>query len=481
MTNTSEQIQKKISRYVTISVIMLALLIAAISIYPFYIKLRESEQNDLVFVRNTSGIIVNNYINQMKMIAQHISNESNRAGYDSVKLARLIDASTNIVGMIKLDSNNQVILQSGKTSFFKQDSIPQSKEATVLSTPVAWNDHYYIAASCPVLDAQSVKIGTDIILFDITALQAKIDKKLQFRIGEVIIADTQNTSPYIFSPNKSQWNSAIQSNKFLSTTIKLAASDQVEGVSSGMVDKKAIYIAYAPLNEPGWVIATIIKKSNLFADLESTTLLIIIIIALVMLLFIIGLHYTLSPLTGKIILRDIELANKIEESQKRLREANKRLSTLVNQDPLTNAYNRRGFNREMEKIFSQAKRRSTPFTLFFIDVNKFKAINDTYGHDAGDLLLQQLATRISESMRKEDVVARIGGDEFAVISPNISEKEADTVRQKISECTQLPVMFEDQPLNYSISIGSATYPINGDSIESILSFADAVMYKHKSR
>ncbi len=119
-------------------------------------------------------------------------------------------------------------------------------------------------------------------------------------------------------------------------------------------------------------------------------------------------------------------------------------------------------------------------TILFIDLNGFKQLNDMLGHDAGDEILKETANRLKESVRSEDVVFRIGGDEFVVILKNITQaSDARIVVTSILERFTTPFMFQGKPLEISLSIGIATSPDDSKNSEEILKFADIAMYSAK--
>ncbi len=114
----------------------------------------------------------------------------------------------------------------------------------------------------------------------------------------------------------------------------------------------------------------------------------------------------------------------------------------------------------------------------FIDLDNFKAVNDHFGHQAGDQLLKQIANLLQHQLRATDSVARMGGDEFAVILPRTNIEQAHLAAERFSKAIKaLPINF---PFPVSASIGFALYPEHGDSAESLLAFADRAMYQAKA-
>ncbi|MBF0195509.1 MAG: EAL domain-containing protein [Magnetococcales bacterium] len=149
-------------------------------------------------------------------------------------------------------------------------------------------------------------------------------------------------------------------------------------------------------------------------------------------------------------------------------------------DTLTSIPNRKLFHDRLGQAILHAQRSAKPIALMFIDLDRFKGINDSLGHDAGDELLIETAKRLSQSVRKSDTVARFGGDEFTVILPQIEHTSmVDLVARKILEQMRLPFNLQKQNVSISSSIGIAMYPSDGSTIEELLKNADSAMYQAK--
>lgn len=164
------------------------------------------------------------------------------------------------------------------------------------------------------------------------------------------------------------------------------------------------------------------------------------------------------------------------------KENEKVMKRLALYDPLTNLANRSLLNDRFNQIKALSKRNNRRFGLMFIDLDKFKTINDLYGHYIGDLVLQHIATCIQKATRREsDIVARVGGDEFVVIIPEIDLKEelriiADNICKAISE----PFICETHRISITASIGISIYPDNGITEIELMKMADTGMYKSKN-
>ncbi len=145
-------------------------------------------------------------------------------------------------------------------------------------------------------------------------------------------------------------------------------------------------------------------------------------------------------------------------------------------DPLTGLANRRGMLQKMDAAF----KRQQPFALMYIDLDKFKPVNDTYGHEAGDAVLRKVAEIFNSCVRDEDTVARLGGDEFTIILYGMTDREQIEERAKrIMEVINEPIWLNDLRIKLGASIGITVAPTDGASVESILQAADETMYAVK--
>ncbi|MCB5185888.1 diguanylate cyclase [Methylobacillus gramineus] len=157
-----------------------------------------------------------------------------------------------------------------------------------------------------------------------------------------------------------------------------------------------------------------------------------------------------------------------------------RLQHMAQYDQLTTLPNRGFLCDRLDTALSSAKRTQEGLSLLYLDLDKFKQVNDTLGHDIGDLLLQEVATRLKLSIRESDTVARIGGDEFVVLLPHISlPEQAELVAEKIRHMLNEPFTLGDHILTISPSIGIALYPEHGHDKLELLKHADNAMYSAK--
>ncbi|WP_353152873.1 diguanylate cyclase [Herminiimonas fonticola] len=171
-----------------------------------------------------------------------------------------------------------------------------------------------------------------------------------------------------------------------------------------------------------------------------------------------------------------QIANAIERQQAQIR-----LQQMAQYDQLTGLPNRGFLYDRLKVALLTARREHLRFALLYLDLNKFKQVNDTLGHDIGDLLLQEFAKRLKNCMRESDTVARVGGDEFVVLLQGIpSLEQAALVVEKIRSSFNQPFNIDGHILNVMPSIGIALYPEHGDDEHQLLKHADQSMYHDKS-
>ncbi len=161
------------------------------------------------------------------------------------------------------------------------------------------------------------------------------------------------------------------------------------------------------------------------------------------------------------------------------KQADDRLIWLSHYDELTGLANRRLFTDQLQHVISMAHRTNESVSLFYLDLDRFKFVNDTMGHAMGDEVLKETARRISSTLRDSDIAARLGGDEFALLLPETDADGAAPVADKILEKLREPYIFDDLEFTLGASIGIALYPQNTHSSEALVHFADTAMYHAK--
>ena len=177
-------------------------------------------------------------------------------------------------------------------------------------------------------------------------------------------------------------------------------------------------------------------------------------------------------------LKDDNLKEEFKNIEDVVKKSRRKLSTMANEDKLTGLYNRQHFDKLSNAEFNQAKRESRNLSILFIDIDHFKKVNDTYGHDKGDEALRIVAKLIRASCRKSDYVARYGGEEIVVILPKTISQDALQVARDINAI----IARQSQHLlgfQLTVSIGVATFPDDGSTLKQIIKSADRALYRAK--
>ncbi len=166
----------------------------------------------------------------------------------------------------------------------------------------------------------------------------------------------------------------------------------------------------------------------------------------------------------------------------RLENEKKELYAMARRDSLSGLANRNALNEYLERLIADSSREEKEFALLFLDLDNFKIVNDSLGHNVGDELLQNIATMINEVIRSSDFVARIGGDEFVVVLHKYSSLlELTNIIERIQQQLSKQLVIQTNPVNISSSIGIAFYPKDGENIVSLMQHADIAMYEAKQK
>jgi diguanylate cyclase (GGDEF)-like protein len=172
-----------------------------------------------------------------------------------------------------------------------------------------------------------------------------------------------------------------------------------------------------------------------------------------------------------IVLRDIRTRKQAETT---LRESEKRLSWQATHDPLTELLNRRAFEQSLEQALLSTKSSQQQHILCYLDLDRFKVVNDTCGHIAGDELLKQVSNLFQTSLRKTDTLARLGGDEFGILLYNCPLDRAVQIADTLRECiSQFTFSWRNQTFSIGVSIGIVAISANFKNMDMALSVADS--------
>lgn len=180
---------------------------------------------------------------------------------------------------------------------------------------------------------------------------------------------------------------------------------------------------------------------------------------------------------------DAELLRRALQHGIERKHQERKLAYLAHHDPLTQLANRTAFAERLEACMNACRQGGARCAVMFLDLDGFKQVNDTHGHDAGDTVLCEIGRRIQASVREEDLVARLGGDEFGVLLAELDHVAiAARVAQRILDITNMPVLLRDEvEVCVQSSVGIALYPDSGDAPDILLRAADAAMYEAKAK
>lgn len=375
---------------------------------------------------------------------------------------KIIDANKSFLKIIALSSKR--IRGTSYFDFISKDAVAFEHEqfrALIQNKHIDPYESTYIGKSG---EAVPVKISGKLIMIKAQPyvwLSVENITEYKRREAELLLSDAvfHNTSEVIFVTDTSK--NIIKINEAF-TAVTGFSEEEVLGknpriLKSGKHDHHFYDEMFHTINSTGkWRGEIWNKRKNgeLFPSLQSIS--------------------AIRDETGKLryvaVLSDITLQKAYEE----------KLLIDSHHDVLTGLPNRLYFNQVFTQILAESERDHQIFALFFIDLNQFKEVNDTHGHECGDILLKTIAIRLQESVRTNDFVARLGGDEFTIILDSIKSKEdAIPVAKTLLDKTKEPILVDHCHLTPSISIGIAFYPQDGTDASSLLKSADKAMYHAK--
>ncbi len=247
--------------------------------------------------------------------------------------------------------------------------------------------------------------------------------------------------------------------------------------------RERVVAAYAPVGTLGLGMVLKIDRSELYSPVTGQLKFIIPLLIVLVLAGMLLLRWLLIPLVRRLIRAKQEtmVANstmQLEIAERKMAE--KQMQHLVNYDPLTGLPNRHLLQDRFQQVLAHVRRNQIRTAVLFIDLDQFKTINDTLGHNVGDILLWSVADRLVSSVRQEDTVARQGGDEFILLLHHIDDAEdAGKVGQTLLTALTQPYQINESMLYVSASIGIAIFPEDGEDVDTLLKNSDTAMYHAK--
>lgn len=195
-----------------------------------------------------------------------------------------------------------------------------------------------------------------------------------------------------------------------------------------------------------------------------------------------AVDYLTKPFNQVELLSRVKTHLKLQDTTKKLKQALAQVKRLAETDVLTGIYNRRYFLEYAEKIFNQAKLKNSIFSIIIIDLDHFKKINDTYGHQIGDLVLKEFVARTQKIISESDCFARFGGEEFIILLQGVSSEVGLVIANTIQEVIDKePFLINSHAIFVTVSLGGSTYEKNKFSLEQMINQADNALYESKKQ
>lgn len=191
--------------------------------------------------------------------------------------------------------------------------------------------------------------------------------------------------------------------------------------------------------------------------------------------------YVTKPFDPAELVARVKVQLKIKSLQDSLKKSNELLLKLSNTDPLTQLFNRRFLTEALDRELTRSTRTNTPLALIMLDIDHFKKVNDTYGHQRGDLVLKRVANVLHAGLREYDIAARFGGEEFAIILPGTTLDQASEAAERIRQgCADISFTDELASLSLTVSLGVAAFPHSSiRHIDDLIREADYALYRAK--
>ncbi|WP_111895534.1 sensor domain-containing diguanylate cyclase [Acinetobacter sp. MB5] len=372
----------------------------------------------------------------------------------------------------------------------------QRKVPVITSPYYSVTGHLVIFMSCPIFDDQKKYlgfVGASIYLKQDNILNQMFANKYDYKNSYMYVMDSSKR--IIFHPNAARIGKIVKNNTGLNTIIH-NETGKIRLVNSLGIDNLA---GFARIPATQWIVVSEQPTHELLAQANKIIYKLIFGMSLfyIIIFLIIGrIAYLISnPLSdlAKMAsnLNNPEIDEKIKQvepwfvevlkfkislllSSQYFKETISKLNYDVNTDPLTGLYNRRG----MDLFIDDLMKTNTEFSVIFIDIDHFKKINDSFGHDQGDIVLKELAAFIKSSFRSDDVCCRIGGEEFVVLCPifdtDFSYSLAEDLRKNL-ESKQMEAIG-----SITVSIGIAYWPLSAKEVEAVFKIADENLYRAKN-
>jgi diguanylate cyclase (GGDEF)-like protein len=406
--------------------------------------------------------------------ARELSNDFEESINDKVKD---VSIATAIMSQISPDNNDKIALTLKRYSLFdninftykKEENIKQIK--AIKSSVIFHKDTPYITitASAPLAN-RGKKLITKA---DFNAFAMRFDTK---HYSAIAIVDT-NESRYISNPF--YFSNLIE-------TINIMPREKMEHLDRYVIDKRSgLLLSAFELTNVNTVdkVKIIVAKRLNEIDLSAVDKEIenIILIAILIFLLLTLLLYKVFITNYSRSVDDYyeDLLNDLQEKDLEIQRQADVIKFIAMNDPLTGLDNKVSLTNKLDNIIADAKINDGQIGIVFLDLDKFKKINDVYGHDIGDVLLQKVADRLKECVHKDDIIARISGDEFVLVETKMTDVSNTNLIDKIVLAMKKPFYIKNKDIHITFSIGRSIFGKDGDDVDTLLKNAETAMYISK--
>lgn len=413
----------------------------------------------------TKNLIENkssNYNEAKNMFEQQL-NEYNMEG--KVNNIFIIGLDGKIIASsLKIQDNNsttynKIAFEEGKTKIYFSDIFKADNDDKSLKQKKG----YRFNESAPILNYDNKLIGVIVAEFSADDFFSQIqDYSGLGESGETLLGKKSGDkivflNPLRHDPNAGMKRSAKINGRVAFPVILGATGHNGSGES---IDYRGVDVlaAWRYVPTTGWGMVAKIDQSEVLKPLETIRNSIFLTVIILLLIGVIFLFPMIKNITNPIEILENE----------------------ASRDTLTSLANRKELMNIFEEVLLKAKLQETIVAVMFLDLDGFKSVNDTYGHDIGDQLLQKVSRRLTNCVRQSDTVARLGGDEFIVLLHGTQEvKNIEKIAEKIIQILNVEFIFHNIVINIGASIGICVFPTQADNAEEMLRKADKAMYEAK--
>ena len=498
----SVRLQQRIQSFALTGILLTGLLVALATAVPMYRHVHALAERALADAARGQARAAGQFLAKSADLARQIASRSavrdKLAEYNrwEISLAQLVDFSASrirdaldqaghIAGMVRFDRDGDPVLELGLP-------LPAAAQArpTNAGSDVVFHGHVesangrYLLVSTPILSREGDWIGSDVLAFDL----APLEKMLSMH-GADGVRGARQLLYHAGSATALEWVPQAERAAIVDFAAGAPAPlrQAVEG-ESGLLRRPGSngdeVVVFLPVDEaPGWAYALVTPAQEFSQPIWAQLLFPLATIAVLVLLGALLTTRAIRPLTQRALDQSRRLIELSEEQRRAIgaqQLAEARLRHLAHHDALTDLPNRSLLNDRLGVAMGHARRDGQPLALLFIDLDRFKYVNDSLGHPVGDRLLQTVAKRLQAVLRDGDTLARLGGDEFVVLVEGLKAAEdAGRVAQKLLDALQAPVLLDGHELFVGGSIGISLFPQHGDTIEALVRCADSAMYRAK--